>query len=73
MLNTKITLNQVTKLHNNATKESVMNYKGNRYNFEFDRYHGTYSVTNNHGEHIGNYNTRKILTAKKWVREYLDN
>jgi hypothetical protein len=73
MLNINTTLNQVRKLHENATKETVMNYKGNRYTFVFDRYYGTYSVTNSIGENIGNFNTRKILTAKKWVREYVDN
>lgn len=72
IMNCELLKKQSQRLHATA-KNGVMIHNKERYEFKFDRYYGVYSVINSHGEVVVRFNTRLIKTAKKWLKEYLDN
>lgn len=69
-MNLKTIENTVNKLHDNAVRHGIYKYKGNVYTFVFMQ--GHYEIYENL-EYMVNFNTRKITTLKKWIREYIDN
>lgn len=53
--------------------ESAKNgtYKG--YTLTFDRYEWVYSVTDKNGDEVCRLNTKKLSTAKEWLKDHLEN
>jgi hypothetical protein len=53
--------------------ESAKNgtYKG--YTLTFDRYEWVYSITDKNGSELARINTKKLSTAKEWLKDYLEN
>ncbi len=56
-------------LHASA-KDGTLRLNGQVYAFRFDPREGVYVVTDESGATVVRYNTRKITTARKWLREY---
>lgn len=54
-----------------AAKAKDGTYKG--YALTFDRAEWVYVVTDNAGDTIARFNTKKLTTARQWLREYLEN
>ena len=72
-MNTQAIQDKANKLHRTA-KSGMYRFNGINYNIKFDHYQGSYSVADAEtGEHIANFNTRKITEAKKWLRDWLLN
>lgn len=46
-------------------------YKG--YTLTFDRAEWVYVVTDSMGETLTRFNTKKLTTARQWLKEYLEN
>ena len=69
-MNTSKILKDSQRLHDNAVRHGMYKYKGNTYTFIFVQ--GHYEVYENLS-HMINFNTRKINTLKKWIREHIDN
>lgn len=64
---------KVRKLYNSAVTEGKLKVGKDMYYFSFLRNEGVYIVTDEEGEVINRYNTRKISVAKKWLKEFLAN
>jgi hypothetical protein len=43
------------------------------YTLTFDRAEWVYVVTDSAGEVLTRFNTKKLTTARQWLREYLEN
>lgn len=46
---------------------------GERYALTFDHINWAYDVTDSSGADVVRFNTKSLQTARKWLREYLDN
>lgn len=64
--------NEVAKLHSNARRigTGVLNVDGQRIHLRFES--GNWISIFEDGEEKS-WNTRSIMTAKKWIREYFQN
>lgn len=63
--------NQARKLAENA-KPGILQIEGKTYTFVFDMNEWVYKVYDD-GFFLVNFNTKNIMQAKKWLREYLAN
>ncbi len=54
-----------------AAKAKDGTYKG--YTLTFDRAEWVYVVTDDMGSVLTRFNTKKLTTARQWLREYLEN
>lgn len=73
-MNVQSIQNQVDKLHEQAAlkiRNIRYRYRGVDYLFDFNGYDVVCRVKD--GPEIATFNTRKLSTAKQWLREYLDN
>jgi len=70
-MNMQAVAKQVQAKHDNAVKHGVTHYQGIAYDLYFEN--GGYSVCENGYDEIVKFNTRSIMTAKKWLREWMDN
>lgn len=59
-------------LHANA-KSGTLKLNGQTFTLTFDAYQGVYNVTNDAGERVVRFNTRKLTIARQWLREYFSN
>tara|TARA_R110000822_G_scaffold31413_5_gene90846 strand:+ start:911 stop:1117 length:207 start_codon:yes stop_codon:yes gene_type:complete len=59
---------QAVKMAANAKSGT---YKG--YTLTFDHAEWVYIVTDEHGEVLTRFNTKKLTVARQWLREYLAN
>ena len=64
-------LNAVNKLHEAARATNKMKVLHNKEDFYLEFVGGNFEGTNNKGEYLVAYNTRKITQARKWFQEYL--
>ncbi len=72
-MNTQAILNQVERLHAEASvkiRNVPYSYGGKTYLFNFNG--NSVDVTES-GARLATFNTRKLFTAKQWLREYLAN
>lgn len=56
-------------MHRNA-KSGTLKLNGQTFTLTFDAYQGGYNVTNDAGERVVRFNTRKLTVARQWLREY---
>ena len=63
--------NQARRLAETA-KDGILKLDGRVYTFEFDQKHCVYNVYEN-GFFYVKFNTKSIKTAKKYLKEYLNN
>lgn len=71
-MNEKKILTAVSKLHENAAKvkDVLVKHGEDLYSIKWNSYYGSFEVTKN-GEYLLRYNTRKVTTARLWLKEYL--
>ena len=55
-----------------TAKDGILKLNGSVYTFEFDQKHWVYNVYEN-GFFYVKFNTKSIKTAKKYLKEYLNN
>ena len=55
-------------MHRNA-KSGTLKLGGQTFALTFDAYQGGYNVTNEAGECVARFNTRKLTIARQWLRE----
>jgi hypothetical protein len=53
-------------------KNGTLIHKGHKYTLTFTR-EWVYVVTDEAGEVLTRFNTKKLTTARQWLREYLEN
>lgn len=63
---------QSTKLATNA-KDGKLKLDGQTYSFTFDHVQWVYVVTDEAGELIARFNTKKLTQARQWLREWFTN
>ena len=56
-------------MHRNA-KSGTLKLNGQTFTLTFDAYQGVYNVTNDAGERVVWFNTRKLTIARQRLREY---
>ena len=56
-------------LHASA-KSETLRLNGERFTFAFNHRDGVYDVAGEDGVVFKRYNTRKLATARQWLREY---
>lgn len=64
-------LNQASKLADKAVDRSSVTIDGEVYTFTFSPSEWVYKVTDEEGNFIVNFNTKKITQAKKWLKDHL--
>ena len=69
-MSTQSTLNQARKMAERAKPHDMLKLHGDTYTFVFDYQRWVYSVYKNL-IWFADYNTKKITTAKQWLRDYV--
>jgi hypothetical protein len=67
---TKLEMQALTMAAN--AKNGTLKLKGQTYTFTFTP-EWVYVVTDSAGEVVTRFNTKKLTTARQWLREYLEN